>query len=185
MKRKFHSAVFLDRDGTLINEPGFLRDPNGLKFYPHIGPALASLTRAGFKLVMISNQSGVARGYFTVKTLMKIQRRLSAFFKKHGARIDGFYFCPHMPDAGCACRKPKPGMGRRAARKFHLDLKRSYMVGDQYRDIEFAKNLGVKGVLVLTGYGRVSLPKGRRIAAKVSSSTVTACRWILKDSGHV
>lgn len=184
MKTKLHPAVFLDRDGTLINEPGYLSDPNGLKFYPRVGAALARLTRAGFKLVMISNQSGVARGYFTLKTLMEIQRRLRTALKKHGARIDGFYFCPHLPDAGCVCRKPKPTLGLRAVRKFKIDLKRSYMVGDQFRDIEFAKNLGVKGVLVLTGYGRVSRPKAKRIAAKISASTVTATRWILQDSGH-
>lgn len=174
-------AVFMDRDGTLIDERGYLSDAGRIRFYPDAAAALKSLKKAGFKLIIVTNQSGVARGYFTLKQLARVHRRFTKLLKEKGAGVDGIYFCPHGPDGDCSCRKPRPGMGKQAAKKFKIDLPKSYMVGDQPRDIQFAKNLGVKSVLVLTGGGRSARKEAGGAASKVTSTIGSAARWILKD----
>ncbi len=138
------------------------------------------LKRAGFKLVLISNQSGVGRGFFTAQTVKKIHDRLQKIFTKRNARLDGFYFCPHLPDAGCKCRKPNPGLAEMAASQLHLDLKKSYVVGDQKRDLELAANIGARGVLVLTGAGKEAL-KGIGKNSHVSRDLFTAAKWIIEN----
>ena len=171
-------AVFLDRDGTLLNERGYLGDPDDIEFYPCAVPGLRRLQSAGFRLVVVSNQSGIGRGYFTRRDLIRVTTRFLALLRRRGIRIDGSYFCPHLPDAGCRCRKPAPGMARRAARELNLDLKRSYVIGDQARDIELASNIGARGVLVLTGAGRRYRARARSLKAKVTSNVATAAAWI-------
>lgn len=180
MKRR-NSAIFLDRDGTIITERGYLSDPKKMKFYPKAIKALASLKKRGYKLVIISNQSGVARGYFTLAKLREIHRVFSKTLTKNGATLSGIYFCPHMPDAGCACRKPKTALLKKAARELKINLKDSYMVGDHHRDVLMAHRAGVKGVLVLTGHGRATRAEAQSVATKISSRLSTAARWILQQ----
>jgi histidinol-phosphate phosphatase family protein len=174
-------AVFLDRDGTLITERGYLSDPARIRFYANVAAGLRRLQKAGFKLVVITNQSGVARGYFSLATLGAIHRRFRAVLASRGVHLAGIYFCPHAPDAGCACRKPKPALPRRAARDLGLDLTRSYVIGDQDRDLGLAAAIGAKGVLVLTGGGRLHRNRAQRSGAKITSNVSSASRWIVRD----
>lgn len=177
--KKRSPAIFLDRDGTILNEPGYLSDVRKMIFYPGVFDALARLQGVGYKLVVITNQSGVGRGYFTLGALKKINQRFVRIMSAHSVRIDGIYFCPHLPQAGCVCRKPKPTLAQRAARDLNLDLKHSFMIGDQVRDMRLAKNIGVPGLLVLTGSGRRSRAKASRLSAKVTRSLSSAADWIL------
>jgi len=174
-------AVFLDRDGTLLRERGYLGDPRRLRFYERSFDGLRLLRRTGFKLFIITNQSGVGRGYFTLSQLSQVNAAFQRALLKKGVRIDGIYFCPHLPEAGCSCRKPRPGLVRRAQKQFRLDLKRSYVIGDQVRDIELARKVGAKGILVLTGAGRTSRASARKWSTKITSDVASASRWILKD----
>jgi len=176
-------AVFFDRDGTLIDERGYLGDPSRLRFYPSAVPALRRLQKAGFLLVVVSNQSGVARGYFSLDDMNKVNARFLKILRGAGVRMAGTYFCPHAPDGGCACRKPRPGMPRRAARELNIDLKKSFMVGDQARDMELARAIGATGLLVMTGGGRSVRPRAAALGAKTTSNASTAAAWILARRG--
>lgn len=182
MSRILKPAVFLDRDGTLIDERGYLSDPNRIHFYLPVFAALRRLQKAGFKLVILTNQSGVGRGYFSLRQLGKINARFKSLLMKKGVRLDGIYFCPHHPEAGCKCRKPQPLMGIRAARDLSIDLKRSFMVGDQLGDMKLAAQLKVPAVLVLTGHGRSARSDAKGWATKVTRNMTTAADWILSHS---
>lgn len=150
-------AVFLDRDGTLNREVDYLADPDALEVLPGVADALARLRAAGFALVVVTNQSGIARGLLDEAVLAEIHRRLEDAV---GLAFDAIEFCPHHPDFGpaalrrtCECRKPEPGMLRAAARRLDLDLERSWIVGDSERDLAAGAAVGARGVLVATGRG--------------------------------
>ena len=175
------AAVFFDRDGTLLRERGYLSSHEKLKFYPSVFPAIRKIRMAGLKIVVITNQSGVGRGFFPVSSVRKIHAELRSLVAARGGKIDGIYFCPHLPQAGCACRKPKPGLARRAAQDLGIDLKRSYVVGDQAKDLRLARNIRGKGILVLTGAGSSADKKERALAAKITPNLLTAAKWIIKD----
>ena len=178
-------AVFLDRDGTINEEMGYINHLSRFRVFPQAAPAIRRLNEAGVKVVVISNQSGVARGYFTLAFMEEVQRHLSQLLAEAGARLDGLYVCSHHPRAGCSCRKPNPELLLRATRDLDLDLKRSYLVGDRYNDIQTAANAGVKGVLVLTGYGRGEFEFIRSQSpvqpVYVARNLKDAAAWILKD----
>ncbi len=151
-------AIFLDRDGTLVHPRHYPSRPEHLRLYEGIGVPLARLRRAGFRLVVITNQSGIARGYFTVADLAAMHEHLARQLEAFGVTLDGIYFCPHHPDgviAGlavrCDCRKPRPGMLVRAARELNLDLARSWLVGDILDDVEAGKRAGCLTMLVDLG----------------------------------
>lgn len=153
-------AVFLDRDGVLIEEVHYLADPAKLKLIEGAAQAIVSLRQAGFKVIVASNQSGVARGLLSLTRLGLIHRRLRADLKDGGARLDGLYFCPHHPEAAvarfrrtCLCRKPGTGMIRQAARRFKLNLERSFFIGDTTVDLKAASDAGCQALLVRTGKG--------------------------------
>ncbi len=152
-------AVFFDRDGTICKDLGYIDSEDKIVVIRGAGEAIRKLNEAGFKVVIITTQSGVARGYFTIETLQRVNKRLTEILKKDGAQIDGIYFCPHHPDENCECRKPKPGLILKAKRKFNLNLKNSWVVGDKKEDIELGKNAGSKSILVLTGYGKETKKK--------------------------
>jgi D-glycero-D-manno-heptose 1,7-bisphosphate phosphatase len=154
-------AVFLDRDGTLNREVNYLSDPAEFAWLPGSRRAIARLNQAGLAAVVITNQSGIARGLFDERTLESIHARMHATLADAGARLDGVYFCPHHPDFGsppyrahCGCRKPLPGLLERAARELQLDLTRSWVVGDSGRDLAAGAALNLPGLLVETGQGR-------------------------------
>lgn len=171
-------AVFLDRDGVLIHDAHYLTDPARLKMLPGAARAVKRLRAAGFKAIVISNQSGVGRGLLSLTRLAAIHRRLHRELRARGTRLDALYFCPHAPGTGCPCRKPKTLMIRRAARRFKLDLKACFFVGDTTTDIRAAQNAGMPGVLVRTGKGG----KDRRYAARPAvraGDLAAAAAWIL------
>jgi D-glycero-D-manno-heptose 1,7-bisphosphate phosphatase len=192
MKKKLlrRPAVFLDRDGTLIADAEYLSDSAQIRLYSKTPQALKLLRRAGFYLFVVSNQSGVARGYFPESMVGKVHRRLQQMLKAKGARIDSFFYCPHYPGGKikaygkvCDCRKPKIGMIKQAVRKYSLDLKKSFVVGDKMDDLLLARNAKLAGgLLVRTGYGRKAgnqlkatpLPK-----STVVSDILGAAKWIL------
>lgn len=151
-------AVFLDRDGTLNREVDYLPDPADFAWLPGARNAIARLNRAGLAAVVITNQSGIARGLLDERTLARIHAHMHATLAEQGAHLDGVYYCPHHPDIGpapyrqvCACRKPAPGLFKRAAAELDLDLASSWVVGDSPRDLAAGAALGLPGLLVETG----------------------------------
>lgn len=154
-------AVFMDRDGCLIEEMGYLNHPSRVRILPRTAAAVSRLNAAGVAAIMATNQAGIARGYFSAETLREVNAEVERQLVRHGARLDALYVCTHHPTAGappyrheCDCRKPKPGLLRQAAAELGLDLSRSVMVGDKPSDVEAGQAAGSSGVLVLTGYGR-------------------------------
>jgi D-glycero-D-manno-heptose 1,7-bisphosphate phosphatase len=147
-------AVFLDRDGTICEEMGYLNHISRVHVFPFVAEAIARLNRAGLPVVVVTNQSGVARGIFPEALVTQVQARIESELAACGARIDAFYYCPHIKDDACDCRKPLPGMLERAAREHALDLSRSVVVGDRYVDVALAHAVGALGVLVQSGFGR-------------------------------
>ena len=176
-------AVFLDRDGTIIYEkPGvYLSDPAKVRLYKSSRRALSLLNQAGFALFIVSNQSGIGRGYFTEKEVNKVNARMLALLKP--ARITELIFCPHAPDEKCNCRKPLPQMGLTLIKKYRIDPKQSYMIGDKRADVLFGHALGCKAVLVTTANGKDHLKKYPDLKPeKTASNLLNAARFILKDS---
>lgn len=183
-------AVFLDRDGTLIEESGYLDRLDRLIVYPFAVDAVRLLNRAGLAVVVVSNQSGIGRGLLTEGFVHEAHAHLQAVLGAGGARVDGFYYCPHHPEApvaayrsACDCRKPAPGMLRQAAAALDLDLGRSFLVGDRWGDVEAAHAAGARGVLVRTGYGRVTegRPRDGLAAEAIVDNLAAAVAWILRN----
>ncbi len=145
--------VLLDRDGTLIVERHYLSDPDGVELLPGAAAGLRRLSQLGLGLLVVTNQSGVGRGLFTEATVDAIHVRLSALLAAEGVEIEHYFSCPHLPEAGCACRKPLPGMGLAAAERFGFDPRAAFVIGDKPCDIELGQALGATTLLVLTGYG--------------------------------
>jgi len=146
-------AVFLDRDGTINEEVSYLGDPTLLHLIPGAAEAIHTLNRAGILTVVVSNQSAVGRGYFSTATVEAIHQQLGKQLAKHDARLDAIYYCPHRPNDGCECRKPRTGMLVQAAREYGIDTQRAFMVGDKVSDLDAGRQVGCRTVLVLTGYG--------------------------------
>ena len=154
--------VILDRDGTINHDSdSFIKSPGEWRPIDGSVEAIARLTQAGYRTVVATNQSGIARGLFDTATLIAIHEALARAVAQAGGRIDAFFFCPHAADSACECRKPKPGMLLEVARRFNVSLANTYMVGDAHRDVEAAAAAGARPVLVLTGRGRRTLDEGR------------------------
>jgi D-glycero-D-manno-heptose 1,7-bisphosphate phosphatase len=149
-------CLFLDRDGTINVEKEYISDPDDFVLIPGTAQAIAYTHHFGMKVVVVSNQSGVARGYLTENDVIRVNRRLDELLKAAGTYVDSIYYCPHYPENNtkCTCRKPGTGMFERAALEHFIDLKRSIMVGDRKSDMEAGRNIGAATMLVLTGYGK-------------------------------
>ncbi len=179
-------AVFLDRDGTLVVERGYLSDPDDLELLPGVPAALRNLKAAGYALIVVSNQSGVGRGLFPRSRVYQAMARLRVALRAHGVEIDAIYFCPHRPEEGCACRKPGVALLERAAEDLQLSLAQSVMIGDKLLDAETGRNAGARGVLVRTGYGRDEearlggVEPGRR-PDRVCDDLAAAAKGLLSD----
>jgi D-glycero-D-manno-heptose 1,7-bisphosphate phosphatase len=153
--------VILDRDGTINHDSDdHIRSPNDWRPIEGSLEAIARLAQAGYRIVVATNQSGIARGYFDTATLIAIHDTLQRAAIQVGGRIDAFFFCPHDADSGCTCRKPQPGMLLEVARRFNISLEDTYMVGDAHRDVAAAAAAGARPVLVLTGRGRRTRDEG-------------------------
>lgn len=149
-------TIFLDRDGVINRNPpnkGYVRKWAEFTFIPNSRKAIRELTESGYRIIVVTNQSGIGRGLYSEEDLADIHARMVAEISKAGGTIDAVYYCPHRPDAGCECRKPKPGMLMRAAREHDIELSSAYLVGDFPTDIEAGKSVGMTAFLVLTGLG--------------------------------
>ena len=178
-------TVFLDRDGTLNYDPGYLKVAAELKLFAGVGSALARLKKAGAKLVVVTNQSGIGRGIVTLKDLEAIHARLQGLLEQEDAALDAIYFCPHHPDDGCRCRKPNVGMVERAVSELQLDLGRSYLIGDHARDIQLAHRVGAKAILLtpapVDAQSWERLKVEQAMPDAVAKSMAEAVDWILHD----
>ena len=141
-------AVFLDRDGLICRDVHYLRHPDQFELLPGAAEGIRRLNGLGVRVIVVTNQSGIARGYFTEEDLRRIHQRMEEELGRRGARLDAIYYCPHHPDEGCPCRKPRTGMLERAARDFNLDLKRCFMIGDRRLDLEAGRRAGCTFILV-------------------------------------
>ena len=183
--------VFLDRDGTLNEEVNYLHRTEDLRLLPGVPEALAGLKDAGFKLIVVTNQAGVARGYYTEEDVKHLHDHMNGLLKPYGAELDAFYYCPHHPEYGigkykrsCSCRKPGTGMFEMAARDFSIDRAASFMIGDKLLDVEAGKRFGLTSILVGTGYGEEvyaqDLKTGRAPLYDYYAPTLLrAAQWIL------
>ena len=144
----------MDRDGTISEEVGYMYHAGLYRVFSWSGPAIRKINEHGMKAVMITNQSGVGRGYFDTASVEQVHGILNAELATHHAKLDAIYACIHHPEAGCDCRKPNSGMLLRARDELNIDLTQSFVIGDKYLDVETAHNVGAKGILVLTGYGQ-------------------------------
>jgi D-glycero-D-manno-heptose 1,7-bisphosphate phosphatase len=151
-----NKCIFLDRDGVINKEVGYLSDPDKFEFIPGSIEALKILKQKGYLLILITNQAGIARGYFSEKNLYDIHSKMKNILKEYDITLDDIFYCPHHPEftGDCNCRKPLPGMIFRAKSKFNIDLTKSYMIGDTLNDIKAGVNAECRTVLVLSGYGR-------------------------------
>jgi len=149
-------AVFLDRDGTLNIDKGYVHRIEDWEWIPGAMEAMVALKNAGFLLIVITNQAGIARGYYDENAMNIMHSKVNEELKSHGATIDGFYHCPHHPDfsGACECRKPNPGLLFKAMRDFDIDRNHSWMIGDKASDIQAGLSAGVSPILILTGYGQ-------------------------------
>ncbi|PID58986.1 MAG: hypothetical protein CR986_07215 [Ignavibacteriae bacterium] len=188
MKKK---AVFLDRDGTINEDSGYIGNPNLIKLLPGVAEGIKILKdELNFLIVVISNQSGVARGYFTVKDVLEVNKRLNEILISEDTKIDHFYFCPHHPDFNseeeCNCRKPSPKMVLDAAKKLNINLDNSYFVGDKFSDILCGKNAGVKTILLKNSINEKKinqLKNSQNSPNFISSNFLDAVIFIKKNSG--
>jgi len=188
--RRFERGVFLDRDGTIIEEVGYLDRPERVDFFPWTIDAIRALNRAGLGVFLVSNQSGIARGFFDAHVVDQVHERMADMLQAGGAHIDAYYYCPHHPDGSvrefarvCECRKPARGLVDRAIAEFGIDPEKSFVVGDRWLDVGLAQAVHAKGVLVRTGYGEREeqrAPKGAAADAIVDN-LVAASSWILSN----
>ena len=181
-----NKAVFLDKDGTLIVDVPYNIDPERVVLYPDAGPALQRMQSAGYRLVVISNQSGVARGYFTEAALPAVWERLRLLFAPFGVTFDGFYYCPHEPSGtvsdyalACTCRKPQPGMLRRAAQELTINLAESWMIGDILNDVEAGNRAGCRSIMINRGNETEWLPGPYRTPTRCVESLTEAAGHIV------
>jgi D-glycero-D-manno-heptose 1,7-bisphosphate phosphatase len=186
--RAFERAVFLDRDGTIIEEVGYLDRPERVELFPWTIDAVRVLNRAGLAVVLVSNQSGVARGFFTEDVVDAVHQRMADLLAEGGARIDAYYYCPHHPDGKvppfaqkCDCRKPGRGLVDRAEQEFGIEPARSFVVGDRWLDVALGRAVGAQSVLVRTGYGASEEQKrpADLAADAVVDNLIAASSWIL------
>ena len=152
--RPLRRAAFLDRDGTICEEMGYVNHVDRLQIFPFAAAAIRQLNEARIPVIVVTNQSGVARDIFPESLVHQVHRKMISQLAAGGARVDAVYFCPHKTEDECECRKPNPGLLLRAAREHSIDLSASWTVGDRYADLEMAHIAGGRGILVMTGYGR-------------------------------
>lgn len=184
-------AVFIDRDGTVNEQMGYINHPDRFIILPHVAEAFRVLNKNEFLAIIVSNQSGVARGYFPIELVEHIHALMKESLMREGASVDGIFFCPHYPKGNvreysieCECRKPKTGLIKKACEHFDIDLSRSYVIGDHYTDMELAERAALKGILVKTGYGKgvieYNLPEMKFTPSYIAEDLLDAVKWIMK-----
>lgn len=181
-----NKAVFLDRDGTIIEDVGYMNSPEQIQFIPGSIEAIKKLKEAGYKVVVITNQAGIARGLITEDMLQTIDKVLHKWILNGGTHLDGIYYCPHHPEHGvypykqvCECRKPHPGLIRKAQKDLNIDLSQSFMIGDKATDVEAGKRAGTKTIFVMTGRGKNEKEKIVEKPDHIAENLNQAVNWIL------
>ena len=179
-------GIFLDRDGTINVDFGYGITPEKVRLFSGSGKAIRMLNRAGMPVVVISNQSGVARKIFTRQDVERTNGRLKMLLKRHGAHLDAVYYCPHLPDAGCDCRKPNTALIKKGIRVFGINPEKSFVIGDKLTDIELGKKTGMETVLVLTGTGRSERKRITRNTRpdRIVGNLYSAVKHVLKKTGR-
>ena len=176
-------ALFLDRDGTIIKEkPGvYLCDPKKVELYKNTKAAFKLFKELGFKIFIVSNQSGIGRGYFTEKEVEKVHNKLLSLLKPYP--VEEIVYCPHAPSANCTCRKPAPAMGLKLIKKYNVDKDNSFVIGDKKSDSDFAKNLNIRPILVLTANGKAQQKKYSKELkdVKICLDLLGAAKYIQKE----
>lgn len=157
--------VLVDRDGTIIFDKHYLAEPAGVELIPGAAQGLRRLHELGFGIVVVTNQSGIGRGYFSAETQDRVHERMCALLEAEGVRVDGIYICPHAPEYDCTCRKPLPGLAEQAVAEHGFDPRTAFVVGDKQADIELGKAIGAVSILVRTGKGAAEEAKGKVGAA--------------------
>ncbi len=175
------AAVFLDRDGTLVDDTGFLRDPAAVRLLPGAADAVARLNGAGIPVTVVTNQSGIARGLITWDEYRAVKARVDELLARQGARLDATYLCPHHPSVGdpCSCRKPGLRLYHEAAQSLRIDLARAAWIGDRLSDVEPAAAFGVKGILLLTGEGPQHADAARVLGVEIRADLAAAVSSLL------
>ena len=196
MEVEITRAEFLDRDGTIARDVHYCRRPEDFKILPTVPEAIKLLNDNGFMVVVITNQSGIARGYFNEETLARIHAKMKSELAGHGVHIDAIYYCPHHPDDGCECRKPKTALFHKAAKDLNIDFKLSYVVGDMQMDIDAGRALGCKTALVTTGPQSLvpgpqllnlkprTLNPELQMPDYIAENLLEAARWIIDNRGQ-
>ena len=183
--RPLRRAAFLDRDGTICEEMGYVNHVDRLRIFPFAAAAIRQLNEAQVPVIVVTNQSGVARDIFPESLVHQVHQKMIAELSAGGARVDAIYFCPHKTEDACECRKPNPGLLERAAGDHALDLSASWVVGDRYADLEMGHAAGARGILVMTGYGRGEYELHRTRWARqpdaLAENLTEAVRRILND----
>jgi len=179
LETKINRAIFIDRDGTIAKDVPYCSRPEDFELLPRVAEGIKSVNEHGFKVVVITNQSGIARGYFTEETLAKIHDKMRRELAKQGAHIDAIYYCPHHPDGNCECRKPKPKMLLQATSDLNVDLGQSYVIGDNDMDIEMGKNVGCKTVLIGDKTKQREMNKQTPCPDYTASSVSAAVQWVI------
>ncbi len=175
-----NKAIFLDRDGTLVHDEGYVYKIEDFKLLPNVIEAL-ELLKDNFKLFIITNQSGIGRGYYTKEDFLKFNNHLIEELEKNNIKIEKTYMCPHLPTENCDCRKPNEKFAKEAEKDFNIDLKESYVIGDHDFDIEMGKKTGSKSILVLTGHGKKHLNELKSKPNFIAEDLLEAAEWILKN----
>ncbi len=171
-------TVYLDRDGTVVDDPGYLRDPADLRLLEGAAAAVARLNRAGLRVVLVTNQSGIGRGYMQRGDVEAVHRALTEVLRAGGAHLDAVYYCPHRPDEGCRCRKPGPGLVERARRELGIGSGPEFVIGDKEADVGLAWRVGARPVLVRTGEGAATEARFRSGPAGLPPGL-----WVADDLG--
>ncbi len=185
-------AVFIDRDGTINKEAGYMNHPDSFEIYPFVHQAIRLLNIHNILVIVVTNQAGIARGYFPESIMHSLHKKMQYELEKQGAKIDALYYCPHHPSSknpklaiDCNCRKPKTGMYEQALNDLPIDTEKTYMVGDKFSDIQFGNNFGAKTIMVKTGYGKGEMElkyhKQSVLPDTVKNNLLDAVLWILSD----
>lgn len=180
--KTLNKAVFIDRDDTICRDVGYCRRPEDLVLLPGSSAGLKLLNESGFKVVVITNQSGIARGFLDEAILDNIHAKMKEDLSREGASVDAIYYCPHHPDEGCSCRKPAPELGLRAIKEQGVDPRRSFVIGDRLMDILFARALGCKAILISNPKGIGELQAARVTADFVAADLEEAANWVLHQA---
>jgi len=178
-----NKTVFIDRDGTINANTGYIKTPDDFKIYKGVAEGIKILNNMGYKVIIITNQSGIARGFFNEEMLEKIHEKMKKELSEKGATVDAIYFCPHHPDEKCNCRKPEPGMLQKAMKDFDVDVQKSFIIGDRMLDVEAGNKIGVKTVLVPENKKKVDIEMQESNITPdiVCDDFYSGVEWIVKN----